>query len=479
MTGRAGPAWNWLSSVAVPVLWAAAEMTWIFLWMAVVANASPSFGVDIPYALFAVPAMVAAGASGVCRRYGWAWWRRSATVAPVVLVGAAITAGLTSELAVTGSFGRAAFAPWTTAGHPPASTAAALGWVVAILVWARGTGLGTVDASFAHVMRSMGLSFGAFVLLFTAMASSDDLALHRGTGSAGLLFVFFCPAAAAVLAVVHERDLERKVLLRATSRPSLAWVAVLAVPMLAVTGGALLLVQIGALAAPAIRWAVAPATNPIGSVIDGITAAIRRVFSQQPTGWYQMHLHPATPRYTTPPQPSPQSLDLSTDPPVVAWVLAAVGLLGIVVAAPLLAPRWFRRYPSAAVDEELSSVFSWQRLAEQMRRRLAWRRSGGGDGPPVAAASLSPVRLAYRDLLSAARSVQLGRHPAETADEFEHRIAHLVDDNGSAAPLSLLTEAYRHARYGIDPLLESDERAAREAAETVITALGCRASQPR
>lgn len=124
-------------------------------------------------------------------------------------------------------------------------------------------------------------------------------------------------------------------------------------------------------------------------------------------------------------------------------------------------------------------MFSWQRLAEQMRRRLAWRRSGGGDGPPVAAASLSPVRLAYRDLLSAARSVQLGRHPAETADEFEHRIAHLVDDNGSAVPLSLLTEAYRHARYGIDPLLESDERAAREAAETVITALGCRASQPR
>jgi hypothetical protein len=123
------------------------------------------------------------------------------------------------------------------------------------------------------------------------------------------------------------------------------------------------------------------------------------------------------------------------------------------------------------VDEDVSSVFSWQHLAEQMRRRLAWRRSGADDAPPVAAASLSPVRLAYRDLLSAARSVQLGRHPAETADEFERRIAHLVSDNGSAVPLLQLTEAYRHARYGIDPLSESDVRAAREAAESVITAL--------
>jgi hypothetical protein len=123
------------------------------------------------------------------------------------------------------------------------------------------------------------------------------------------------------------------------------------------------------------------------------------------------------------------------------------------------------------VDEDVSSVFSWQRLAEQMRRRLAWRRSGADDAPPEAAVSLSPVRLAYRDLLSAARSVQLGRHPAETADEFERRIAHLVGDNGSAVPLFQLTEAYRHARYGIDPLSESDVRAAREAAESVIAAL--------
>jgi hypothetical protein len=67
--------------------------------------------------------------------------------------------------------------------------------------------------------------------------------------------------------------------------------------------------------------------------------------------------------------------------------------------------------------------------------------------------------------------VQLGRHPAETADEFERRIAHLVDGNGSGVPLSLLTAAYRHARYGSDPLSESDERAATEAAQTVITAL--------
>jgi Domain of unknown function (DUF4129) len=474
MTGRTGPAWNWLSSCTVPIVWAAAEMTWISLWMAVFANASPGFRIGLPYALFAVPGVSAAALAGVSRRWRWSRARRLLSLAPLLLLGAAVTAGVTSEIAVRGSFLRAAVAPWTAAGRPPLSTAVALGWLVALVVWVRGAWLGAVDASFAHAVRSVGVALTAFVLLFIAIASTSEPAVHDVGGSAGLLFVTFCPAAAAVVALVHERDLERRVLLRAASRPSLAWIGVLAIPMLAVTLGALVVVWIGDLLTPAAAWVLSPVTAPAGALAGVIRSAVAGLFSQEPRGWPALHAQTTAPVHAPPPRPTAGAVDIST-PPFILWgVLAVVGLVMVVAAAPLLIPRWGRwSVPAADVDEERDSVFSWRRLAERMRDRMAWHHGGAEDGS-TPAAWLSPVRLAYRDLLTAARARNLGRRAAETPDEFEQRIAPLLGA-GSAAPLSVLTDGYRRARYDHHPVPDSGEQAAVAAAASLVTAL----SDPR
>jgi hypothetical protein len=469
MTGSTRQAWNWLSSCAIPIVWVAAEMTWISLWMAVVANAAPGFRIGIPYTLFAVPAVSAAALSGLSRRPGWPWSRRWLTLAPSLVLGAALTAGITSQIAVRGTFLRAAFAPWTAMGQPAVSTAVALGWLVALVVWVRGTWLGAVDASFAHAVRSMGIAVVAFVLLFVAIASSQEPEIREVSGSAGVLFVTFCPAAAAVVALVHERDLERSVLRRASSRPSLAWIGVLAAPMLVVTLGALLVAFAGDLARPAVGWVLSPITGPLGALAGVVRGAVAALFSQEPRGWPALHPQATAPVHVPPPRPTADDLGMST-PPFILWgVLAVVGLTAILVMAPLLVPRWFRRSALADdVDEERDSVFSWRRLAERMRRQLTWHQDETVSGS--APASLSPVRLAYRDLLRTARARRLGRHPTETPDEFERRIAPVLDA-GSTLPLSVLTDGYRRARYDRHPVSQWEERAAVAAADALITAL--------
>ena len=469
MTGSTRQAWNWLSSCSVPIVWVAAEMTWVSLWMEVFANASPGFRVGIPYPLFVIPAVAAAALSGLSRRPGWPWSRRWLALAPALILGATLTAGITSQMAVRGTFLRAAFAPWTAVGPPPVSTAVGLGWLVAVVVWGRGAWLGARDASFAHVVRSMSVAVVAFVLLFIAIASSDEPEIREVGGSAGILFVTFCPAAVAVVALVHERDLERSVLRRATSRPSLAWIGVLAAPMLAVTLGALLVVGVGDLVTPAAGWVLSPVTSPLGALAGVIRGAVAALFSQEPRGWPTLHPQATRPVHAPPPRPTADTLDMPT-PPFVLWgVLAVVGLIAILVVTPLLVPRWFRSSaPAADVDEERDSLFSWRRLAERMRAQLSRHHDVSMSGS--APASLSAVRLAYRDLLRTARARRLGRHPAETPDEFERRVARALD-TGCALPLSVLTDGYRRARYDRHPVSPSDERSAVAAADALITAL--------
>src|SRR4051795_10683015 len=121
MTGPRDRAWTSLHRVAVPALWAAADATWAAVWIGAAANTSATFRMHLPYFAFAVPAVVAAVISGWTGRFGWHLWRRVLMLAPIVVVGAAVTAGALSEGSVDGSFWRVAIHPWTWVGSAPAT----------------------------------------------------------------------------------------------------------------------------------------------------------------------------------------------------------------------------------------------------------------------------------------------------------------------------------------------------------------------
>src|SRR5580698_1787346 len=104
------------------------EATWASLCLSAIVNGSGRFHMDLPYLAFALPAAGAAGLLGLLGRPSWRWWQRGVVSAPLVVLGAALTAGLVSELSVPGTFTAVALHPWTVTGRVPSDTAA-IAWL--------------------------------------------------------------------------------------------------------------------------------------------------------------------------------------------------------------------------------------------------------------------------------------------------------------------------------------------------------------
>src|ERR1019366_8924742 len=92
------------SRVIIPAATVVAEATWISLLVNAAVNTSLGPYVDLPFVVLAVPAVMAAVVGAGSGRLGWRWWWRWAVLAPVILAGAAVTAGLISELTRSGSW---------------------------------------------------------------------------------------------------------------------------------------------------------------------------------------------------------------------------------------------------------------------------------------------------------------------------------------------------------------------------------------
>ena len=269
--------WNWLHNVAVPVALAVIEATWASLCLSAIVNGSGRFHMDLPYLAFALPAATAACLVGLSGRLSWRWWQRSIAVAPLVVLGAALTAGLVSELSVPGSFAAVALHPWTVVGRVPSETAA-IAWLVAALTWLRGTWLGARPITFAHAAWSVSLGVLAFVVLFLVLAADHHPAAHLATPLAAVLFIVFFAGSIAVLALVRERDVEVEAQGRSNSRPSGAWLTVLAIPLLGVAAVALVVVLLVGPLAPLVGRGVERAGLGIGAAIAWLARAIADLF---------------------------------------------------------------------------------------------------------------------------------------------------------------------------------------------------------
>jgi Domain of unknown function (DUF4129) len=499
-----------------------AEAAWVSLLLGAAYNGADRPPVDLPFLALALPAAAAvavtswggrvahrwfgnrgasvegaslsllgrrptSGDGSVSRRArvrqsirGWLpiWWRAEVLVlVPVVVIGMAITAGLISELSVTGSFGRVAVEPWSSVGHRPAVVAGAA-WIVSILAWVRGIWLGRFSLTLRHALWSLAAAGVAFIGIFAGRATNPSAQYGAATGAAGWLFFISFPFMAAAIALVHQRDLERAVLTRASTHVNGAWVAVLAVPMAGVALVSLLLAVLIGPAAPILGRAITRAGKAVGSAL---VAAIRWLWNLLPRG-HAKHAPLLGPKggllnrlrilRVPPPHHHPY-----TPNPVIGEVI-----LALLVAALLyfvLRHVRFRRLARRAMTgeaEERDSLFSWQHLFDQIRaafvrlasrlrpRRRRSRAIRSADEPvlPLVSTSVDPrtVREVYRRMLVAARDAGAGRGTAETSHELASRFTNGLElSTETAEHLLHLTERYEAVRYGNAPNGDHEEAA--------------------
>jgi hypothetical protein len=453
----------------------AAEATWVSLLIDAAVNTSAGPHVDLPFLAFALPAVAATAVTGGMSRLGWRPARLIPALTPLVILGTALTAGILTALTTPGDWWIAATQPWTIPGHTAAVTAG-LAWCVAVLSWGRGLWLGLAPPSLRHLAWSLGLGGAAFLGIFAARADSHDVTFRHATEPAGwLLFVFF-PFVSTAVALVHERDLEDRVLHHTGSRPSGVWIAVLAVPMLAV---ALVALLIAAAAGPAGRdtaRGVAVAAEAIGK---GTATAARWLWDLLPRAHHDPVRPPPAPPGVVHGAPARPSGATSSLIPVVVWEILAVAVVGALVVAAVrylrhrhTFPAWRTpRPPGEAAEVEKDFIFTWRHLVAQLWHalllvlgRLRHRPSAPVTMPGLPVVTLDDreyqtVRQAYRRVLSAAQEAGRGRKRTETTRELQGRLA---ADLGPAARDALggLTDIYDRVRYGgDDPGPEVHERA--------------------
>jgi len=440
----------------------------------------------LPFLGFAVPAVAAVATTAATARLGWRGWQRGVVIAAIAVVGAAVTAGCLSELSVGGSVWRVAVHPWDSQGHRAAVVAGAA-WFVAIVVWTRGTWLGTVRPSFRHAAWSASLSAIAFIGIFVGRAPRRDVSFRATTSDAGALLLVFFLLTGTVLALIRQREIEREVLYGSSAGPGFRWLGVLAVPLALIAGFSLLLAAGGG-----------PLVRLVGRAILVVVRAIGWVLAKL---W---HLVPGSGHGRTAQQPlrlihapSPIAhppLRHAADVPIVVWeILGALSVAAVIwLALRYIRPHRLRRPDSVdpEVDEERDSVFTWSHLIEQLQlallrilarlRRLWRRRYVAPDttlrfGPGgVWLDSFEGIRAAYRRVLIVARQTESPRAAAETAREFERRLSEVFDsssDDGPSASLHFLTSLYQRVRYGDARLGNHELESGQAAADVVIAQL--------
>jgi hypothetical protein len=492
MTGNDERSWSWLYNVAVPVLLAGMEAAWASAWISALAHVAPGTRTDLPFLALALPAAFAAAVSGGSARLPWRSWRRTAVVAPVVAVGAAVSAGIIGTLYLHGAFGALSTHPWTVPAGT-GSAGASLAWFVAALAWGRGTWLAWEEPGVARTLFSVVLSALAFTLFFLAgVIHHHEASFRRELGPAAVLLVVFFPVAVSVLAVVNERDLEGRVLPQRRSRPTLAWLVAVLAPMLVVALAAVVVALGVRPLAPVVGRVLRAGALRAASVLVALARWLARAFHTTTTG----HSHVLG--RSGPPVHQAQ---LTIHVPAWIWaVAAAIGGLGgaLVLLLVLWALSRIRlgslRQPRRVVpsrDEQRDSVFTWEHLVDQvlaalrrlfhhrLQRRLRHRRNRPeapvqSDRPTFEAFAADPtVRHHYRRVLAAAATAGLGRAASETVGELESRLSPVTSatDPPVEGALRRITDRYERARYGEEESGPEDVSGAELEAGSLVGAL--------
>lgn len=460
MTGGNTTSWNWLPRATLAALLVVTEATWVSLGVSAAANASGHLRVDLPFLAFALPAVAAVALAGRCAEVR-PRWQGVGLLAPMALVGMAVTAGIVGALTEPGSFNAVALHPWTIEGRQAADTAG-LAWFVSTLAWGRGSWLGWETLTFRHAARSVALSSVGFVTILLVLAVDHRPSVHRATPGAALLFLVFFAVAVADLALVHERDVERESQLPPASRPSGTWLSVLTVPLLGVAAVALLVAAVIGPLAPTVGRAIATAARAIGRAIADLGREIADLFPRTAPRRSTATLPPVSGRTVRPRHVVAGHLVVPVGAVDALLVAASLGVLVLgVLFVRNLVPRFPRREAAApALEERHDSVFTWGHLFAQLAawlRSLSGRRRRRQRPPAVAVSMVVPISVAsdelgvrhqYRRLLAAARESGHGRSPAETAAELRGRLAGAVLTGAPAESLGRLTALYEEVRYG-------------------------------
>ncbi len=150
-------------------------------------------------------------------------------------------------------------------------------------------------------------------------------------------------------------------------------------------------------------------------------------------------------------------------PFVVAWALAALVTLAIVVAVARWLRRVMRRAPmltvtgtgaASGVTREANAAIVQSGLAAALDILNSNRTSSDA------------VVLAWQGLEDAAAAAGLDRRPAETASEFTARI--LYRSRGSSAPIAVLLSLYQRVRFGHHVPEPAEIAAARDSLATLV-----------
>ncbi len=480
MTGTSRRLSTSLASALVPAVLVATEATWASLVLGALVRNGASHR-DVPFLALAVPAALAALVASVgSRRFGDPYRRALVLAAPLLVI----------WLCCAGVYGAATVHvgaldvvhPWTLPGS--ATSRSVLALVTTGLAVLRGAWLGLGEPQLGSVVASVAVGALAFLVIFVVAAlHSHERFAHEVAHDAAVLLLVAFPGALATLALVHERDLERRSLGRPPARPSAGWLLAVGAPMAAVGGVALLVVFVLAPVAPILGHLLASAGRGIGALL----AALARLL-----GHLSLHGQAAPARANAPAFAKLPPLGLRPEH-VPGWLVALGALLAALLVAGalvLLGRLWRhrpRRKPTRTVatvpDEQRDSVFSLAHLLDQIRAalgRLGSRATGGSAGGAQDLASggsctePESVRREYRRMLRAARVAGRGRTPGETALELASRLGSLPGpepEPGPAASLALLTDLYDEIRYG-DATEDARDRArASSLADAVVSSL--------
>jgi hypothetical protein len=466
MTGATRTSWSWLYSLAVPALVAVVDATWISTWLAVLTSYGPGRGRFVPFLVVAVVGVLAVTLSRLGQRVisRLSGPRRIlAIVAGLVLavIGLLLSAGLFDAAIGHGSWLASSFHPWTLHQTGSAALATKLTWLAAIYLWLKAVWLSREELARNQVRLDVGLAGGFLVLFFIIAAASDRPAFSHQAGPAAVLLLAAFPCAGAVLALMHERDLERRALRRPTGNPSGAWLTVVGLVLVVVTLVALVALALVVLVGPLGPWigdAVYDVINWIGRGLNRLFSPLGHLFKG---GGHRDYQPPAT---GTPSVLVPGIVGVialfSAVTALLAWLRGRSKRGRRTRAAKVRSkrPELARRQAEDDDTDEIDSVFGWSHLINQLltmiRRVLARLFGRRTDRKPTVVATPAgapppdSVRAQYRRLLVAAREAGQGRRPSETPLELERRLAARESDEPVPDELTGLTQLYGAVRYG-------------------------------
>jgi hypothetical protein len=444
------------------------EAIWFFAWVMVLTppdSSYPAFGAMV--ALMVMATLLARASASLLRRS-----HNQILLLAVSLV--VLPIWLLTVLGTGENWGPRGWAERATAlihDAQPGPTALVAFGAVGLAVWCRGLWLGAVPAGTDALRRRFLGGAAALVALSALLSPGKGTGVARFTDGLQLLVLGYFIIAPIAVALEHVQTLDGRATTARTV--SLAWIMALLVPVTAIAAVGLLLCN-GV--APALGWLMHVVTQAVLLLwfgflwlLEGFGVVLYWLAGLFPFAWH-WGTRPGGPAPVVLP-PWQQSYAFS-DPVHIPALAPAILLLLLAVLSVHFLTRRSRSRPAAHVDEERSSLWSWQLLRDQFmtawralldrfraRARGVFGATAGGNAAKVT--GMGGIREIYRGLLRWAAVNGHRRRPATTPNELQCELLGAMPM--ASAAIELITQNYEFARYG-DVAIEDAAIAASQAA---------------